>query len=269
MLTFIFSPTGPSSTLTRGLGFPWLHWLSFCLPLLWWHPKLVPEPSLLTPPPSTASQTLRYPVHLSPLVSHRYSQLKKLAESPSNLISYLPRSSQISKNVFILLPFKLQHEVMCGLFCLESTMIMTSLVYTIQPSPACSSLLPVGYSTTKSTRASSCYSSVYNPTKGLHISLGPNPSILRLFSFLSSNISDLTNLVILTLQECLPFRLVCAPHLGSVSPSHLKSGPFQWSLYREPCPSATETFVTLDSVFSMRLILLISHPLASVCYSCV
>lgn len=152
---------------------------------------------------------------------------------------------------------------------------MTSLVYTIRPSPACSSLLPVGYSTTKrprypfSTRASSCYSSVYNPTKGLHISLGPNPSILRLFSFLSSNISDLTNLVILTLQVSLPFRLVCAPHLGSVSPSHLKSGPFQWSLYREPCPSATETFVTLDSVFSMRLILLISHPLASVCYSCV
>lgn len=152
---------------------------------------------------------------------------------------------------------------------------MTSLVYTIQPSPACSSLLPVGYSTTKrsrypfSTCASSCYSSVYNPTKGLHISLGPNPSILRLFSFLSSNISDLTNLVILTLQVSLPFRLVCAPHLGSVSLSHLKSGPFQWSLYREPCPSATETFVTLDSVFSMRLILLISHPLASVCYSCV
>lgn len=99
-------------------------------------------------------------------------------------------------------------------------MIMTSLVYTIQPSPACSSLLPVGYSTTKrarypfSTRASSCYSSVYNPTKGLHISLGPNPSILRLFSLLSSNISDLTNLVILTLQECLPFRL----HI--LAPSH-------------------------------------------------
>lgn len=112
-LTFIFSPTGPSSTLTRGLGFPWLHWLSFCLPLLWWHPKLVPEPSLLIPPPSTASQTLRYPVHLSPLVSHRYSQLKKLAESPSNLISYLPRSSQFSKmsSFFFLSSYSMRSRV--------------------------------------------------------------------------------------------------------------------------------------------------------------
>lgn len=138
---------------------------------------MFPSP-LLTPPSSTASQAL---------TAHSISS---------------PLGDQLRGNVWTFLSWKYLYYNCSGL---HTTISAVGFVNSLLMGLLASSLPPIGYNTAKrprclfSTHASSCDSSVYNLTKGLYISLSLNPSILRLFSFLSSNFSDLTNLVILTL----------------------------------------------------------------------
>lgn len=74
--------------------------------------------------------------------------------------STLLRSSQNLKSIFILLSLKLHHEEVRELYYLSSTLIVTTLVYSLQSSPVCfgnkfligflaSSLLPIASSTSR------------------------------------------------------------------------------------------------------------------------
>lgn len=91
------------------------------------------------------------------------------------------RSSPNFKAVLILPSLKLHYEEICELYCLSSTLIVTTLVYSIQPSPICfDNILDCfpGFQSSShslqclkrtkyppSTRVGSYCSSVYSPTR--------------------------------------------------------------------------------------------------------
>lgn len=196
--------------------------------------------------------------------------------------STLLRSSQNLKSVFILLSLKLHHQEICELYYLSSTLIVTTLVYSIPSSPVCfankfligflaSSLLPIASSTLREpnilVHASAHTAPVYNPTRtSTPVSQSQSTSISSEALLLSPlpRPDQFCSLKVAGMPAPQPDKCSHLLRLHTTTP---KSGLFWWLPISNCDPPTTATLFSLAFIFSIWLFLLVSHPLASMCYS--